>query len=68
MSHIATWMVRLINKICDLESINHSGLQRDSLGYVPSSNEQITVRVDEVARRNGGHIESLIHRKYISMQ
>jgi hypothetical protein len=29
---------------------------------------KITVRVEEVARRNGGHIEHLIHRGQISMQ
>jgi hypothetical protein len=28
----------------------------------------ITVRVEEVARRNGGHTECLIHRGQISMQ
>jgi phenylpyruvate tautomerase PptA (4-oxalocrotonate tautomerase family) len=28
----------------------------------------ITVHVEEVARRNGGHIEHLIHRGYISIQ
>jgi hypothetical protein len=28
----------------------------------------ITVRVEEVTRRNGGHIEHLLHRGQISMQ
>jgi hypothetical protein len=43
-----------------IESTNHSGLQRDNLGYVPRSNQHHSA--EEVARHNGGHTEHLIHR------
>jgi hypothetical protein len=44
------------------ESTNHSGLQQISEEMCRQVIIIITVRVDEVARRNGGHIEHLIHR------
>jgi hypothetical protein len=45
-----------------IESIDHSGPQRDNWGMCRRVTNNITVRVEEVARHNCGHIEHLIHR------